>query len=65
MRRYDDMIRITSQLSDVAVSHISNEFMEVTVRKSHSLRFFYDAETLRVRHVEVRPVRSSVPLAPQ
>lgn len=51
---YEDMLRISSQLADVAIHHISNEFMEVTVLKSHSLRFFYDSETLRVRHVEVR-----------
>ncbi|TYZ63193.1 hypothetical protein PybrP1_012942 [[Pythium] brassicae (nom. inval.)] len=50
---YEDMLRISSQLSDIAISHISSEFMEVTVLKSHSLRFFYDSETLRIRHVEV------------
>lgn len=48
------MIRISSQISGIAISHISNEFMEVTVLKSHSLRFFYDADSLRVRHVEVQ-----------
>lgn len=48
------MLRISSQLADIVISHISSEFMEVTVRQSHSLRFFYDADTLRVRHVEVR-----------
>lgn len=47
------MNRISAQLSGLEISHISNEFMEVTVLKSHSLRFFYDADTLRVRHVEV------------
>ncbi|KAF1336339.1 hypothetical protein FI667_g134, partial [Globisporangium splendens] len=50
---YEDMKRISAQISGLEISHISNEFMEVNVLKTHSMRFFYDSDSLRVRHVEL------------
>lgn len=50
---YDDLSEVLTSISGIAITRVTQTFMEVCLLDKHSIRLFYDTETMHLRHVEV------------
>jgi hypothetical protein len=53
MHRYQNMNQLLASLTGIDITQITNEFMELCLLQSHTLRLFFDPQSTKLSRVEV------------